>query len=83
MSSFLEQLHRAKAEAAERDADPLREKVEALVRGMEAISTLAFSICSACRRRLATAAGSLRRCARWDLSRSKAAASCRAATVTP
>ncbi len=39
MSSFLEQLHRAKAEAAERDADPLREKVETLVRGMEAIST--------------------------------------------
>ena len=39
MSSFLEQLHRAKAEAAERDADPLREKVESLVRSMQAIST--------------------------------------------
>lgn len=39
MSSFVELLHRVKAEAAERDADPLREKVEAFVRGMEAIST--------------------------------------------
>jgi hypothetical protein len=42
MSSFLEQLHRAKAEAAERDADPLREKVEAIARGMEAVSTFAL-----------------------------------------
>ena len=40
--SWIERLHRAKAEAAERDADPLREKVEALVRGMEAISTFAL-----------------------------------------
>jgi len=31
-----------KGEAAERDADPLREKVEAIVRGMEAISTVAL-----------------------------------------
>ena len=40
--SWIEKLHRAKAEAAERDADPLREKVEALVRGMEAVSTFAL-----------------------------------------
>ena len=39
MASFLEELHRTKAEAAECDADPLREKVEALVRSMQAIST--------------------------------------------
>ncbi len=39
MSSFLERLHQAKAKDAERDADPLREKVETLVRGMQAIST--------------------------------------------
>ncbi len=37
--SWIERLHQAKAEAVERDADPLREKVEALVRGMQAIST--------------------------------------------
>ena len=42
MSSFVEQLHQEKAELAARDADPLREKVEALVRGMEAISTAAL-----------------------------------------
>jgi hypothetical protein len=42
MSSFVEQVRRMKAEAAERDADPLREKVEALVRGMEAVSTFAL-----------------------------------------
>ena len=42
MASFLEQLHREKSEAAERDADPLRQKVEAFVRGMEAFSTFAL-----------------------------------------
>ncbi len=39
MSSFLERLEKAQAELAHRDADPFREKVEAAVRGMEAIST--------------------------------------------
>jgi hypothetical protein len=39
MSSFVEELHRVKAEAVERDSDPLRRMVEALVRGMQAIST--------------------------------------------
>jgi len=39
---WLEKLHREKAELAERDADPLREKVEAVVRGMEAVSTVAL-----------------------------------------
>ena len=42
MSSFVEQLHRMKAEATERAADPLRGVVEAIVRGMEAISTAAL-----------------------------------------
>jgi hypothetical protein len=36
---WVEKLRRAEAEAAERAADPLREKVKTLVRGMEAIST--------------------------------------------
>lgn len=40
--SFMEKLRRAQAEAAERDADPFREKAEAVVRGMEAISTFAL-----------------------------------------
>ena len=40
--SLIEKLHRAKAERARRDADPFREKVEAAVRGMEAISTHAL-----------------------------------------
>lgn len=39
---FVEKLRRAQAELAERDADPLRQKVEAAVRGMEAISTVAL-----------------------------------------
>jgi len=38
----MERLHQAQAELAERDADPFREKVEAAVRGMEAISTAAI-----------------------------------------
>jgi hypothetical protein len=38
----MQQLDRAKAELLERDADPLREKVEEVVRGMEAISTAAL-----------------------------------------
>ena len=37
--SFVERLHH---ELAERDADPLREKVEFIVRGMEAVSTVAL-----------------------------------------
>ena len=40
--AWIEKLHRARAELAERDADPLRQKVEAAVRGMEAISTVAL-----------------------------------------
>ena len=39
--SWIEKLHRAQAELAERDADPLREKVEGIVRGMEGVSTFA------------------------------------------
>ena len=42
MSSFVEQLHQEKAELAARDADPLREKVKAIVRGMEGVSTFAL-----------------------------------------
>ena len=42
MLSFCEQLKKAVAEQAARNADPLREKVEAIVRGMEAISTVAL-----------------------------------------
>jgi hypothetical protein len=42
MSSFLERIEKARAELAARDADPLQEKVEAIVRGMEAISTVAL-----------------------------------------
>ena len=42
LMSWIEQLHRAQAELTERDADPLREKVEGVVRGMEAVSTVAL-----------------------------------------
>jgi hypothetical protein len=37
--TLIEQFRLAKAEAAKRNADPFREKVEAVVRGMDAIST--------------------------------------------
>ena len=40
--SFVERIRQAEAELAERDADPLRGKVEATVRGIEAISTVAL-----------------------------------------
>ena len=40
--SFIEKLHHAQAQLADRDADPLREKVGFIVRGMEAISTVAL-----------------------------------------
>jgi len=40
--SFLEKLRQAQSELAEGEADPLRKKVEAVVRGMEAISTVAL-----------------------------------------
>ena len=40
--SWVEKLHRAEAQQAERDADPFREKAEAIVRGMQAISTFAL-----------------------------------------
>jgi hypothetical protein len=40
--SWIEKLHRAKAEHAGRDADPLREKLEGVVRGIEAVSTVAL-----------------------------------------
>ena len=39
MSSFLERLNQMRIELAQRDADPLRDKVEATVRGLEAISS--------------------------------------------
>jgi hypothetical protein len=39
---FLEKLHQVKAELAEHDADPLRGKVEATIRGMDAVSTVAL-----------------------------------------
>jgi hypothetical protein len=42
MVSFWKQLEQAEAEAAARAADPLRDKVEQLVHGMEAISTNAL-----------------------------------------
>ena len=42
MPSFLERLNQARIELAQRDADPLREKVKATVRGMEAISSVAL-----------------------------------------
>ncbi len=42
MSYFLERLEKAQAELAERAADPLRKQVEAIVRGMEAVSTVAL-----------------------------------------
>jgi hypothetical protein len=39
MSSFTERLKQARAELAQHDTDPLREKVEAAVRGKESIGT--------------------------------------------
>jgi hypothetical protein len=42
MSSFLERLKQAKAKLAERNANPLREKVEAVVRAFDAVSTVAL-----------------------------------------
>jgi len=39
--AWIDELHRAQAELTERNTDPLREKVEAIVRGMEGISTFA------------------------------------------
>ncbi len=41
MSFFLERLEKAQAELAEHSADPLRAKVEGIVRGMEGVSTFA------------------------------------------
>jgi len=40
--SWVQILREAQAERAERDADPLREKVESMTRGMEAVSTFAL-----------------------------------------
>ena len=42
MSDFLERLNQAHIELEQQDADPLREKVAAMVRGMEAVSTFAL-----------------------------------------
>ena len=42
MVSLLEKFHQAKAELTRRETDPLRDKVETNVRGMEAISTFAL-----------------------------------------
>jgi hypothetical protein len=39
---WVEKLRRVEAEAAKRDADPLRKKVESMTRGMDAISTFAL-----------------------------------------
>ena len=39
MVSFVERLEQAHADLAQRDADPLRAKIVAVVRGMEAIGT--------------------------------------------
>ena len=40
--TWIDELHKAKAGLVGRDADPLRGKVEAVVRGMEAVSTVAL-----------------------------------------
>jgi hypothetical protein len=40
--AWIEKLHQARAELAERGADPFRQKLEAAVRGKEAISTAAL-----------------------------------------
>ena len=40
--SWISELERAKAELCRQDADPLRGKVETLVRGMQAVSTAAL-----------------------------------------
>ena len=42
MLSFTELLEQARAEMAQREVDPLREKVAATVRGMDAVSTAAL-----------------------------------------
>ena len=42
MSSWMQRLNEAKARVAEDETDPLREKVELVVRGMEAVSTAAL-----------------------------------------
>jgi hypothetical protein len=39
---WMEKVRQAQAVLAERDADPLRGKVEAIVRGMDAVSTFAL-----------------------------------------
>jgi hypothetical protein len=39
MVSFLEEFRQAKTEVAQRNADPLRHRIEAIVRGKEAIGT--------------------------------------------
>jgi hypothetical protein len=39
MVSFVERLEQARAEMAQHDADPLRERLEAAVRGLESIGT--------------------------------------------
>jgi hypothetical protein len=40
--SFVERIERARAKLDQRQADPLRERMEATVRGMDAISTAAL-----------------------------------------
>ena len=42
MVSFMQQLEQAKAAVAQRNADPLGERVAAITRGMDAISTAAL-----------------------------------------
>jgi hypothetical protein len=83
MSSFLERLNQMRIELAQRDADPLRDKVEATVRGLEAISSAALldplgrKNTAGNRRQIAPTMRLL------GLSRSSHAASSRAASVAP
>jgi hypothetical protein len=42
MLSWTAQIEQARAELAKRDADPFRDKVAGIVRGMEAVSTAAL-----------------------------------------
>ena len=83
MLSFTAQIEQERAKLEQRDADPLREKVAAITRGIEAISTVALLDLIG----LPNTTGNGRRvakpCARWDISRSRAAGSCPAAGTTP
>ena len=81
--SWIEQLHRAQAELTKRDADPLREKVEGVVRGMEAVSTVALLDLLGLSKTTGNGRRLRRQCARLGFVPINRAGSCRAATVTP